>query len=341
MTQDIQEQHSSIILYEWGNGEFHVEVRLEDETVWLTQDRMAELFDVQRPAITKHLKNIFDDGELDEKSVSSILEHTATDGKNYQTKFYNLDAIIAVWYRVNSKKATNFRIWATNILKEYIKKGFAMDDQRLKQSWWGNYWKELLDRIRDIRSSEKALYRQVLDLYATSIDYDPKSPVSIEFFKIVQNKLHYATSKHTAAELIHERADATKDWMGLTTFAGAIPTLSDVTIAKNYLTQDELFRLNRMVSAFFDLAEIKASEQTQMTMHDWITELDKFADNYGKWVLSDAGTVSHQQAIDKATSEYRSYQAKTLSPVEESYLENIKAVQKQVERQTKGSGEGG
>lgn len=335
MTQDIQDQSSSIILYEWGDGHFKLEVHFEDETAWLSQRRMAELFDCSTDNISLHLKNIFKEHELDEKSVVEDFSVTASDGKTYKTKHYNLDAIIAVGYRVNSKKATHFRIWATGILREYIKKGFAMDDERLKNAGGGNYWKELLDRIRDIRSSEKALYRQVLDLYATSIDYDPKSQISIQFFKIVQNKLHYATNQHTAAETIHERADATKDWMGLTTFAGAMPTLAEAKIAKNYLTHDELFRLNRMVSAFFDLAEIKAQEQTQMTMQDWITELDKFATNYGKGVLTDAGTVSHDQAIDKATAQYRDYQAKTLSPVESAYLESIKAVAKKVEKEGK------
>jgi hypothetical protein len=216
--------------------------------VWLTQNQLAELFQTSRPNITMHIKNIFDEGELSEISVCKDFLHTASDGKNYKTKSYNLDLIISLGYRVKSQIATQFRIWATQRLREYLIKGFTMDDERLKGEGGGNYWKELLDRIRDIRSSEKALYRQVLDLYATSIDYDPKSNTSIEFFKILQNKLHYATNKHTAAETIHSRADAKKDFMGLTTFTGALPTLSEISVAKNYLTEDELFRLNRMVS---------------------------------------------------------------------------------------------
>lgn len=329
---------STIVLYEWNDGNFKLDVHLENETVRLSQEKMAELFVIDRTVITKHIKNIYKEQELDEFSTSAKIAQIQMEGVREvqrEIKYYNLDVIIAVGYRVNSKKATQFRIWATKILKEYIIKWFTMDDERLKNTGGGNYWKELLDRIRDIRSSEKALYRQVLDLYATSIDYDPKSPQSLEFFKIVQNKLHYATSKHTAAELIYERADASKDFMWLTTFAWAIPTLNEVRVAKNYLTQDELFRLNRMVSAFFDLAEIKAQEQIHMTMRDWITELDKFTGIYGKGTLDDAGQISHEQALEKAEKEYRNYQAKTLSPVEHEYLESIKAVQKKVEKNAK------
>lgn len=263
-----QDTQNEIIIYEGKNGLPHLEVQISGETVWLTQNQLAELFQTSSPNITMHIKNIFDEGELEEIAVCKDFLHTASDGKNYKTKSYNLDLIISLGYRVKSQIATQFRIWATQRLREYIIKGFTMDDERLKGEGGGNYWKELLDRIRDIRSSEKALYRQVLDLYATSIDYDPKSNTSIEFFKIVQNKLHYATNKHTAAETIHSRADAKKDFMGLTTFTGVLPTLSEISVAKNYLTEDELFRLNRMVSAFFDLAEIKAKEHTKMTMAD-------------------------------------------------------------------------
>ncbi len=327
-----QETQNEIIIYEGKNGLPHLEVQISGETVWLTQNQLAELFQTSRPNITMHIKNIFDEGELSEISVCKDFLHTASDGKNYKTKSYNLDLIISLGYRVKSQIATQFRIWATQRLREYLIKGFTMDDERLKGEGGGNYWKELLDRIRDIRSSEKALYRQVLDLYATSIDYDPKNNTSIEFFKIVQNKLHYATNKHTAAETIHSRADAKKDFMGLTTFTGALPTLSEISVAKNYLTEDELFRLNRMVSAFFDLAEIKAKEHTKMTMADWVAELDKFAENFGKGVLKDAGKVSNKQALEKAVKEYRKYQAKTLSPVEEAYLESIKVLEKKIER---------
>jgi len=333
MTQELEKD--GIIIYEGSDGNIKIDVRIEHETIWLSQKQMWELFGCTKENIILHLKNIFNDWELSENSVAKDFLVTASDGKNYSTKHYNLDAIIAVGYRVNSKQATQFRIRATKILKEYITKWFAMDDERLKKAGGGNYWKELLDRIRDIRSSEKALYRQVLDLYATSIDYDPKSNESIEFFKIVQNKLHYATSKHTAAELIYDRADAEKDFMGLTTFTGAMPTLSEVKTAKNYLTKDELFRLNRMVSAFFDLAEIKAQEQTKMYMKDWIAELDKFVTIYGKWVLEDSGKISNTQALEKAEKEYRTYQAKTLSPVEKEYLESLKEVQKKVEKKAK------
>ena len=256
---------------------------------------------------------------------------------NRTIKMYNLDVVISIGYRINSKIATHFRQWATARLREYIVKGFTMDDERLKGNGGGQYWKELLDRIRDIRSSEKALYRQVLDLYATSIDYDPKSKDSITFFKVVQNKLHYATNKHTAAETIHERADAKKDFMGLTTFAGTIPSISEVVIAKNYLNEEELFRLNRMVSAFFDLAEIKAQEHTKMRMADWIAELDKFSGMYGTGVLKDAGSISSKKAKEKAKKEYRKFQAKTLSPVEKAYLDSLKEVQKKTEKKVKSS----
>ena len=267
-----QNTFTDFLLYTTPNGKVKVEIFLHNENIWLTQKLIASLFYCSVDNVSLHLKNIFQSSELQEKSVTEEFSVTAGDGKTYKTKHYNLDAIISVGYRVNSAQATQFRIWATERLKEYIIKGFTLDDERLKGTGGGNYWKELFDRIRDIRSSEKALYRQVLDLYATSSDYDPRSSTSVEFFKVVQNKLHYATNKHTAAETIHERADAEKDFMGLTTFAGAMPILSEVGIAKNYLTEDELFRLNRMVSAFFDLAEIKAKEKTQMRMVDWVEE---------------------------------------------------------------------
>jgi hypothetical protein len=327
------ETQNEIIIYEGDNGLPNIEVQISGETVWLSIEQMAELFDKSRSTINEHILNIYKERELIKKDT--IKKIGISDFSTKPTNYYNLDVIISVGYRVKSKRGTHFRQWATARLREYIIKGFTMDDEKLKGTGGGNYWKELLDRIRDIRSSEKALYRQVLDLYATSIDYDPNSDTSIEFFKFVQNKLHYATNKHTAAETIHSRVDAEKDFMGLTTFAGAIPVLSEVVIAKNYLTEDELFRLNRMVSAFFDLAEIKAKEHQQMKMSDWITELDKFAANFGKGVLKNAGTISNQEALKKATTKYRKYQAKTLSPVEEAYLESIKSLEKKVDNKIK------
>lgn len=329
------DKNNEIIIYEGNNGQPSIEVHIKGETVWLTQAQLAVLFNTSRSNVTMHIKNIFNEGELEEGAVCQDFLHTAGDGKKYKTKYYNLDLIISLGYRVKSSIATRFRQWATTRLREYIIKGFTMDDARLKGSGGGDYWRELFERIRDIRSSEKALYRQVLDLYATSIDYDPKSNESMTFFKTVQNKLHYATNTQTAAELIYERADADKEFMGLTTFAGVLPIRSEVAVAKNYLTADELFRLNRLVSAFFDLAEIKAQDHTQMYMKDWIAELDKFAGMYGKGVLKDAGTMRHQKAVDKAEREYRIYQAKTLSPVEKEYLDMIKTAQKQVEKNTK------
>ena len=337
----MQKVNSEIVLFTAADGTIKIETVFQDETLWLTQKKIAELFGVTRSAITKHLKNIFESGELVETVVSSILEHTtqhgAIEGKTQTkpVKYYNLDVIIAVGYRVNSKRATQFRIWATGILKEFIIKGFAMNDKRLKDSG-GNYWKELLERIRDIRSSEKVLYRQVLDLYATSVDYDAESKETVTFFKTVQNKLHYATNRQTAAETVYSRADAEKDFMGLTSFSGTTPTRAETSTAKNYLTEDELFRLNRMVSAFFDLAEIKAREHTQMRMKDWVTELDKFAGIYGKGVLKDAGRISHDKALAKAEQEYRKYQVKILTPVEKAYLDSIKSMQKQVENKIAG-----
>lgn len=277
-----QKAQSEIIIYEGDNGHTRVTVHVEDETVWLSQAQLVELFQSSKSNVSEHIKNIFAEGELERNSVVREFRTTAADGKRYKVEHYNLDLIISLGYRIKSSIATSFRIWATARLREYIIKGFTIDDERLKETGGGSYWKELLERIRDIRSSEKALYRQVLDLYATSVDYDSGSQASLHFFKVVQNKLHYATNEHTAAETIHTRADSEKDFMGLTTFAGAMPTLSEVGIAKNYLNEDELFRLNRMVSAFFDLAEIKAREHTKMYMADWVTELDKFAQYYGK-----------------------------------------------------------
>lgn len=332
---EIEKNNGEIIIYRTEDGRTQLEVRLEDENVWLSQQQIANLFGVQRPAITKHLRNIFESGELEENSVSSILEHTASDGKNYKTQFYNLDAIISVGYRVNSLQATHFRRWGTERLKEYLIKGFAMDDKRLKEMGGGGYWYELLNRIRDIRSSEKVLYRQVLDLYATSVDYDPKADESIRFFKIVQNKLHYAAHGHTAAEVIFERADAEKPFMGLTTFPGEQPRKEDVLIAKNYLNEKELKILNNLVSGYFDFAEIQAIKRSPMYMSDYIHHLDLILSTTGEQVLQNTGTISHEQAKQKALGEYQKYHVKTLSPVEKAYFDSIKKLTAETKKKKK------
>ncbi len=325
-------ENNHIIIYQSEDGKTHIEVKLEENTVWLTQQQIADLFGVKQPAVSKHFKNIFDSGELNKDSVYSIMEYTAADGKVYKTGFYNLDAIISVGYRVNSIQATRFRQWATSVLKEYIIKGFTMDDERLKQMGGGGYWKELLDRIRDIRSSEKVLYRQVLDIYATAVDYDPRSDASIEFFKIVQNKLHYAAHGQTAAEVIYHRADADQPFMGLTTFTGNHPTLRDAKIAKNYLKEDEMKVLNNLVSGYFDFAEIQAMKHRPMYMSDYISQLDNILSSTGEPLLVGAGSVSHYQAMEKAEMEYRKFQVRTLSPVEEAYMETIKSLTAKTKR---------
>ena len=317
---------TQFILYQLPDEEGVIQVVVKDETIWATQKAMAQLFGVGVPAVSKHLSNILEEGELIENSVVSKMEITATDGKNYQTQFYNLDAIISVGYRVNSTKATKFRIWATGVLKEYIRKGFALDDNRLKNLGGGGYWKELLERIRDIRSSEKVFYRQVLDIYATSIDYNPKAEISIEFFKRVQNKIHYAVHGQTAAEVIVSRADAEKEFMGLTTFEGDRPHLKDAVIAKNYLDEKELRAMGQIVSGYLDFAERQAERQQVMTMKDWAAHLDNILTMSGEKLLQGAGTVTHQQAIEHATNEYKKYQQRTLSQVEKDFLENIKAL---------------
>ena len=316
--------HGEMIVYQSGDGCPHINVRLENETVWLSIDQMAKLFSRNKSTISRHIKNIFDEGELERNSVVANFATTAADGKTYQVDYYNLDMIIAVGYRVRSSVGTQFRQWATARLKEYMIKGFALDDERLKGNGGGNYWKELLARIRDIRSSEKMLYRQVLDLYATSQDYDPKSAESIRFFQIVQNKLHYAAHGHTAAEVIYERADADAPFMGLRTFSGEIPALKDVSVAKNYLNETELRVLNNLVSGYFDIAEINAMEHRPMYMKDYVAQLDAVLSSGGRKLLDNAGHISHQQAIEKATTEYHKYQVQTLSPVEKAYMETVK-----------------
>ncbi len=329
--------NSEIIIYQGESGKPSIQVQIQGETVWLNQAQLAELFGTSRPNITMHIKNIFDEGELIADSVCKDFLHTAADGKKYNTKYYNLDLIISLGYRVKSSIATKFRIWATKRLNEYIVKGFTMDDERLKGNGGGNYWKELLDRIRDIRSSEKVLYRQVLDLYSTSIDYDPKALESIKFFKIVQNKLHYAAHGHTAAEVIAERANAGKPFMGLLSFSNGGVSKKDIAIAKNYLNEQELKILNNIVSAFFDLAEVKAMDRKPTYMKDWIAQLDKLIKVFDKKVLTKTGSVSHIAAVEKAEVEYRKYQTKTLSNVEHVYLNSIKTLQKKIEKKFKKS----
>jgi hypothetical protein len=324
------EDKGEIVIYQNKENDISLNVRLEEENVWLTQANLVDLYQSSKSNVSEHIKHIFEEGELDENSVVRKFRTTASDGKSYETTFYNLDLIISLGYRIKSRIATQFRIWATQRLKEYIIKGFTMDDERLKNVGGSGYWYELLNRIRDIRSSEKVMYRQVLDLYATSIDYDPKSLISIKFFQIVQNKLHYAVHGHTAAEIIFERADSEKPFMGLTTFTGEYPTQKDISIAKNYLTENELKILNNLVSGYFDFAEIQAMKHKPMYMEDYINQLDKILATTSENVLQNAGYVSHEQAVDKALAEYRKYQVKTLSPVEQAYLETIKNVEKQI-----------
>lgn len=331
---DINSQ-GEFLIYTTADGKNKIQVRLIDETVWLTQSQMVELFQSSKSNISEHISHIFEDGELNENSVVRNFRTTGTDGKNYNVKYYNLDVIISVGYRVKSLRGTQFRQWATQRLKEYLIKGFILDDERLKNLGGGNYWKELLDRIRDIRSSEKVLYRQVLDLYATSIDYNPKSEESIEFFKIVQNKLHYAAHGHTAAEIIFDRADSNKPFMGLKSFSGDFPVLKDAKIAKNYLNEDELKILNNLVSGFFDIAEINAIEHKPMYMSDYVKQLDSVLSSGNRKLLANSGKISHEQAINKATTEYKKYQEKNLSPVEKDYIETIKELEKISKKKTK------
>ena len=326
-------ENNDIIIYQTEDGVTQIEVRLENETVWLSQQQISELFQRERSVITKHINNVFEEGELDKESNVQIL-HIANSDR--PVKLYNLDVIISVGYRVKSLRGTHFRRWATERLKEYMIKGFTMDDERLKQMGGGGYWRELLDRIRDIRSSEKVMYRQVLDLYATSVDYDPKAELSIKFFKIVQNKLHYAAHGHTAAEVIYERADADKPFMGLTTFAGDFPTKNEVTVAKNYLSEEELKVLNNLVSGYFDFAEIQAMRHNPMYMSDYIKHLDNILTSTGEKLLTDAGSITHKQAEEKAIAEYRKFQVRNLSPVEQAYMESIKMLAAKTSKKGRG-----
>lgn len=330
-----EQNRGEIVVYQAADGVTRVDVRFEGDTVWLTQAQLVELYHSSKANISEHIKHIFEDGEVDKERVVRKFRTTATDGKNYQVMYYNLDMIIAIGYRVRTPIGTQFRQWATARLKEYMVKGFTLDDERLKGNGGGDYWKELLDRIRDIRSSEKMLYRQVLDLYATSLDYDPHSKDSIHFFQIVQNKLHYAAHGHTAAEVVYQRADAAQPFMELRTFSGDMPVLKDVGIAKNYLDEQELRVLNNLVSGYFDIAEIAAIEHRPMYMKDYIAQLDAVLTSGGRELLPNAGSVSHKAALEKAKAEYRKYQEQTLSPVEEAYLETVKGLEKTAKKKSR------
>ena len=322
-----------IILYQTPDGESKIEVRLENDTVWLSADQMAELFQRNKSTISRHIKNVLEDGELEESSVVAFFATTAADGKKYSVAFYNLDMIISVGYRVHSYRGVQFRIWATKVLKEYIVKGFALNDDLLKRAGGGNYFDELLARIRDIRSSEKVFYRKVLEIYALSIDYDPRVEMTQQFFKTVQNKMHYSVHGHTAAEIIYERADSQKDFMGLTTWAGAMPTKPEAEVAKNYLTKEEITSLNRIVSLYLDFAEMQAEEHRPMYMKDWINILDDFLRISRKDILTHAGKISAKLAKEKADKEYNKFKERTkneLSPVEIHFLENFEREQKKL-----------
>lgn len=327
-----------ILIYQSEDGLTNIEVKVQDETVWLTQQQMADLFQTSRTNVVEHIAHIYEECELDENSTCRKFRQVRKEGNREVSRemlYYNLDMIISLGYRVKSRIATNFRRWATERLKEYMIKGFTMDDERLKNLGGGNYWKELIDRIRDIRSSEKVMYRQVLDLFATSIDYNPKSSESIAFFKMVQNKLHYAAHGHTAAEVIYERADASQPFMGLKSFSGDFPALKDIGIAKNYLNDEELKILNNIVSGYFDFAEIQAMRHNPMYMSDYVEHLDNVLKTTGEKLLQGAGTISHTQAIEKAKEEYRKYQVQNLSPVEEEYLESIRNLHSTAKKKTK------
>lgn len=331
----MNDENGDIIIYQTDDGLTKIDVKVQNETVWLSQQQMAELFSTSRTNVIEHINNIYLEEELDKNSTCQNFRQVRKEGNRNVSReipFYNLDMIISLGYRIKSKVATNFRKWATERLKEYMIKGFTMDDERLKGNGGGNYWRELLARIKDIRSSEKVLYRQVLDLYATAVDYNPKDEKSIKFFKIVQNKLHYATHGHTASEVIYERADSEKTFMGLTNFKGDIPILSDVVIAKNYLSEEELKVLSNLVSGYFDFAEIQAIRHNPMYMEDYIKQLDTIISSTGEKLLIGAGTVSHEQAIEKAKSEYKKYQVKTISPVEREYLKTLKEINSKIEK---------
>ena len=333
-----EKTQNEIVIFKTDDETINVEVRFEDETAWLTQDQMSTLFGKSKSTINEHIKNIFEEGELTENVVvrkfRTTTQHGAIEGKtqSHDVNFYNLDVIISVGYRVKSLRGTQFRQWATKRLNEYIRKGFTLDDERLKNLGGGNYWQELMARIRDIRASEKVFYRQVLDIYATSIDYDPHADTSVMFFKKVQNKMHFAVHGQTAAEVIYSRADAEKAFMGLTTFSGDKPNLQDALIAKNYLDERELRAMGQIVSGYLDFAERKAERHEPMTMSDWSKHLDQILTAGGENLLQGNGSISHEQAVNKATGEYRKYQQKTLSSVEKAFLDSIKSIEKKTEK---------
>ena len=324
-------QESNLLMYTTEDGLTKIEATFVNDTVWLSLEQIAELFQRDKSTVSRHIKKIFTEGELNRGSVVAKFATTASDGKTYQVDYYNLDVIISVGYRVKSLRGTQFRIWATNILKEYMKKGFALDDDRLKRLGGGNYFDELLERIRDIRSSEKVFWRKVLEIYATSIDYDPRAESSILFFKQVQNKMHWAAHKHTAAEVIYQRADAEKEHMGLTSWQGKSIKRTDVEVAKNYLNKDELDALNKIVTAYLDIAEVHALNHEPMYMKDWLETIDDYLKMTRRDILKTKGTVTHKQALEKAHSEYEKYKKKEenrISVVEQHFIESISKLEK-------------
>lgn len=321
--ETMENNKTELIIYESKNGDIKIDVSLKNETVWLTANQMALIFNRDEKVIRKHINNVFNDGELDKENNTQKMR---VDGVKQFVSYYSLDVIISVGYRVKSLEGVRFRKWATERIKEYIIKGYTMDDERLKNLGGSKYFYELLNRIKDIRSSEKVLYRQVLDLYATAIDYNPKAEETIRFFKIVQNKFHYATHGNTAAEIIYNRADSNKPFMGLTNFKGELPSINDIEIAKNYLSEEELLMLNNLVSGYFDFAEFQALKHKPMRMKDYISQLDKILSSLDTKVLTNAGTVSHKEAIEKAKIEYQKYQIKELSPIEKEYLNSINKI---------------
>ena len=323
---------NKVIIYTANDGKTKIDVKLEEETLWLTQAQMCELYQTSKSNVSEHIKHIFEEGELNKESVVRNFRITAADGKEYLVSHYNLDMVIALGYRVRTIIATRFRQWATERLKEYIVKGFTIDDERLKKLGGGSYWKELLERIRDIRATEKVLYRQILEIYATSIDYDPRAQVSQDFFKKVQNKIHYAIHGHTAAELIFERADAEKDFMGLLTFKGNHPTLIEAKTAKNYLNEKELRAMGQLVSGYLDFAERQAEREQVMTMSDWAAYLDRILTMSGEQLLQGSGSVSHEQAMEHATIECRKYKQRTISDAERDYLLSIKSIEDSIKK---------